>query len=1108
MSPSSGTPSTPPPKVATQGGMVAGLAETDPPTAFVAELGDPARAAASSVTDPLMMAAGRAQPTPPRVRIGGTELATRSTPATALGSVPAQAQTIGGSSVMRIAGDAVACEGDAAALGGARMVLGAGPQQSLRLGGGSGAIEPPTAPTAAPGADSLAALRKQIPVRTQWGEPPPQLQMLSRCSPARRRDLVPSQLAVLVGDPVDVATGAVVSEAVELHTVSPPLRLSRRYASNHSDRLGALGWGWSHGFEAALWLEPGRVVLREADGRELEFDTMTLPGQVARAGDVLHDSTGRLRLRALGRLHWELTSHDDDGPLVRHFRPETGESAAERDRGMSRLARVVRPRAVVIECVYDERARLHELRIDTRRVLAFEYDDAGRLESLWTPQEGRLQRHARFEYGADGDLVAAFDEHGLARRYEYVGHLLVAETDRDGARFFYGYDGHGARARCIRSWGGGGELDRCLAYDRGRTEVTDSLGNVSTYGVDACGAVAEIIDPHGDAIRYRHDAQLRLVEVAFADGNRIVDAYDDAGRLVKRRLQDGASWRMAYDEAGRLVQGWDPTGARWSFGYDAVDALVSVEDPLGHRVRLEYDAGRLARIVDPLGQCTEVVVDALGNVVELVPPAGTGPGGLRFEYDACGRLAAMRSAGDVRVACISDAHGRVISQDTAVGPVRLARSAEGELVGIDAPTGRWGIARDALGNVRAVHGPDLAVAYDHDSEGRLVAVRREGLPALSLLRDARGLVTAFTRDADAPTLIQHGANGRRIERIVGPDHAPLQLSWDPVGRLLEVERSGAGETTRARFDHRADGLLVAATNHHARLVIERDARGAVLRQRLTTATGEAVVESAALDFRGRRQGLDVDPLRVSYLRSAEGEVERVAIVHDRVWDIAVTRSEDRRTEWLRAEFGVLELAFDDFGALRAVVRIGADGRMRSWQPGQGPTRRDGASPHDALGRALGDGAETSAVFDEDRCVRQGPTWWLHHPDRGLPIAAIIRGRMEFVLPGDLDADGGTIRDGAAARHAACFPLLGLPALQPSLTAPAQWLARWFRHRTWAPTSAPGGDPHWCPDDWTAEPTDARAADGRVDAPRLRAILAVAFPTTCLRPISFDQESRP
>lgn len=1069
-------------RVATQGDLVLGLAPNAPPTPFVGALGDPAGGVARELTCRLLASAGIVVRRPPRVTVAGAELATLPMRAAPKGNPGPCAQPILGASLMRVAGEPVVRAGDPATLNAHPLVVADEVRTRVRLGGGA-----TSAPSAAP-TSGIAALRAHIPTRTEFGEPSPAHRILSRCSAARRPDLVPPELAVLVGDPVDVATGAVVTDWAEIDSASPPLRLRRRYSSARSDRAGAFGFGWAHDFEAALWLEPGRVVLREDDGREIEFDTLELPGAVARAGDLLHDATGRLALRSLGRLRWELREHG----RVRHFGPASGEDPEAKDRGLARLARVARRGGGVIELHRDEHARLRELRVDDRPIVAFEHDDQGRIESLWRPLGTRLQRHARFEYSAEGDLVAAFDADDRSRRYVYSGHLLVVETDREGASFHYGYDAHGPAARCVRAWGDDGWLDRTFDYDGPHVRVTDALGHQTSYGIDPLGRVSAIVDPHGGRTRHRYDDHMRLVESVSPDGGRTRDTWDERGNLLSRRLPDGGAWRMTYDADDRLVQGWDPAGGEWRFRYDVAGRLTRIEDPLGHVTSIEYLGGRPSRIVDPEGGATELEVDSQGNVVTLAFP-GEPP--TRFAYDAWGRLRQALATSGARCRSRWSPHGRLLAHEDDHGTVELRRNAEGDVLAIETPTERWTIARDRVGRVRAVHGPDCALEYEHDPEGRLVTVRRDERLWLSLLRDARGLVEAFSRRGEPPAILHRTPGSGRIARIVDRGHT-VETTWDQAGRLASVDH---GDGRRASFHYREDGLLCEVDDAGDRLIFERDVRGTVIRQHGHRTT----IEHGAVDWLGRRHGLDVGTaLTVSLLRDRSGGLDRIVAAGRTVWDIAVTRTGDRRTEWLRSEIGELELRYDDKGRPTSAELRPRRGPPRQWSPAAScSTPLPEPAAWDALHRPrwsrLG---KASIPPDEARTLHADGAWWLHHPDHGFPIARLGPERAELVLPDATAASLPTDDAADAAWHAAAFPLHELEALRSPARGPIERIAAAFRRRVWDPVPRPfAGKAPWSPDAWTAELEEVPAIDGHLDTPRLLRALAPAFPTEGLRP---------
>jgi len=1077
--------------VAISGELVCGLASPMPPQPFVGELGDPAADAARALTDPLLAAAGHARARVPRVSIDGRRIATTAMRAAPLGGDPSAsvglASTMTGTLIARIAGLPIArSRAPSRVQPTSAMTILGGAQQSVAIGG-------PSVPAGDPSQSGAGAGDDGIAPRTSFGEASRALQILSRCSPARRSDLVPADCAVLVGDPVNVITGAVVTDAVDFSCIAPSFELRRQYASTRCDRLGAFGHGWTHGFEQALWLEPGRVVLRGEDGREIELDCFGLPGRVARAGDRLVDATGRLRLVCRGHLRWEL---HDRGRILQ-FGPIAGEDADERDRGLARLIRIVRPHQPAIELTYDRNARLQELRIGDRAMLTLEY--AGPLVvALWTPVGERLHRHATFEYSPAGDLVVATDPLGNRRTYEYVQHQLVRECDRDGGSFHYGYDSTGPAARCVRTWGADGQLDRTLEYDGNETVVGDSLGHTTSYRGNELGLVTEIVDPLGDRTRFRYDDALRLVEVRSSDGTRTIDTYDERGNLVQRKRPDGATWRLVYDAADRPIEGIDPMDGRWTWAYDGGGRLVRVEDPLGHVVRFEYEDGRLQSIVDPLGQVTTTTLDEHHRVLALALPGRTP---FRFEYDAFGRPSAVWNPIGERVAWIYDAEHRPIAVESATEVVRMRRDAEGWIVRLERDAEAWDVQRGRFGTIATIRTGDDVVSYTHDTEGRLLAVQRGGDRLLVLARDCRGLVESYVRADAEPCAVYRKARTRRIERLVQAGRS-TRIAWDAAGRIVEIEDTDGSTSS---FEYRADGLLVRADNQHCPCRFERNLRGAVVKQ----IVGDHAIETRALDHAGRRHGLDLDAsLRVSYLRDAGGELERIAAVAHDVHDLRIERGSDPRIEKIIGDAGFLELHRDGWDRLRAAFRV--RGRVaettESWpSETRAPLvtdRIDG--PRDALHRPLRSRAG-ACIWDEDRLLQDGSFALLDHPDTGVPIATWAADRLELAFPDDRRTHADD--DPVARWYARCFPLHALaPALDAICPMPAQILAAHFRHRAWTPEVRPvAGTVPWNPDAWTTEWNGPSCGDGRLDQAALFAIFGGGFPRHPLRPSAGGDE---
>ncbi|MBL4684250.1 MAG: RHS repeat protein, partial [Nannocystaceae bacterium] len=612
-------------RLAVIGDLVFGMASYAPPVAFVGEIGDEAAEAAERMTRGLEQSQGGKTKAPLVVTINGQPAATQDVIAIEMGP--------GGDAALPIAWQPKISIGQKHSLLHEGMFqVGSGGSLNSSAARQQVVTAPPApkgeqseqapAPTARSGSRGGSS-------RSDYSLPSAMQTMLSRCSSARAADLAPPQYACLVGDPVDVATGAVVTDATDYRSVAPPLAFTRHYASNRSDVDSPFGFGWSHNFDQAVWLEVGRVVVRDQHGRQIEFDCVPLRDGVARAGDELRDPTGRIRLRCHGRHHWELL----DPSQILHFGPIPGTASSDTDRGFARLTKVIVPGQPLTELTYDAHARLHRIAVDGKAVIELRYDQDDHILAL-------NRDAARFSYSLDGDLAEAYDAAGSARSYEYAGHLLVRETNRRGGSFYYGYDSHGCAAKCIRTWGVGGRLHRVLAYDSDTTTVTDSLGHATLYERSAVGLVSRIVDPHGDATTYQYNDALQLTAVGLPDGTSRRDDYDDEGRLICQRRPGGETWKMTYDAAGHLVRGIDPVGGQWHFTYDFAGQLSRVQDPEGHVTRLEYETGQLCRLIDPLGVVTSLQLGRGDEVTQLVLP---GDIEVEFEHDSRGRLSRTRS---------------------------------------------------------------------------------------------------------------------------------------------------------------------------------------------------------------------------------------------------------------------------------------------------------------------------------------------------------------------------------------------------------------------------------------------------------------------------------
>lgn len=915
-------------------------------------------------------------------------------------------------------------------------------QQSVRCSkpvtAPSGAESDGAAPAGAAGGGAAGA---GAPARGDYAQPSAEHVMASRISTARLADILPPQYQHLVGDPVDVATGAVVTWQTDDESPRFGLEFERRYDSHRSDREGALGWGWSHSFEQTLWLEPGRVVLRAA-GREIEFDTFDLLDQVTRAGDVLRDPTGLLTLTSHGRNAWELF----DGKCTRYFLPMPGTSGKDKDRGLAMLSTIARAGQPLVELHYDERACLTSVRTDGQAVFSLRYDREGRLESI----NDRVMRYA---YSAAGDLTEARDLEGHARLYEYTSHLLVRETNRRGGAFYYGYDGHGAGARCVRTWGDGGRLHRMISYESGTTLVTDSLGERTSYGLSPIGLVTSVSDPLGATTELQYDDHLRLTAIRHPDQTRSVDIYDDAGNVVKHRDHGGATWQMEYDHGGRIVAGVDAAGGRWEFSHDLDGRLCRVQDPEHHIFRMEYAQGRLSKIIDPLGRVLEVSLGPTDELLELRVPSQPDTS---FEYDAAGRLTGASTESGDEARWYYDGAGQLVGAMRGGTLTQWRRDPEGSVTQRQSDQELEVYARDAFGRLLRRHGEGVDISYHYDAEDRCLQASCEDGPRVEFVRDATGSVSSYRVDGGEPTQLQR-TDGALTALLT--DERTVSMAWDGAGRLLSCTDDN-GKRTYAYGD---DGLLLAfSTTDHA-CTLKRNGLGIVVSQTV----GEQVVASPDADYRGNRYGLDLPGgASIFYLWSSAGAVERIGLVGEVAFEIDLEVSPDgsrgvARHGDARAEYS---------------TAVGEDGA---------PVVAPAGTALDALFRPLANADGEPLVWDESRLVQEGDAVHVLAPPSGEPLAVVRGESLVFA-----QSVGGSTRAGSDQLVATCG--LAPEPLPPRLfgLTPASVLRTTFRRQIWDPKPRPlPGTLPWNPDQWAPAVTDPAVGSTRLDADALMRLLS-------------------
>ena len=643
-------------------------------------------------------------------------------------------------------------------------------------------------------------------------------------------------ICTVTGHPVDVATGKVFTEAVDLElSASIPLCWERVwYSSSVYD--GPLGHGWHHRYDLGLRAESGAVAVRLADGRGASFPPI-LPGDasvdVAEGLTLAREATGyTLRDREETTYHFADVGRRDELSVVRIER-----AGAE--------------------------LRFHH---DTQGRLTHILDEAGRGAFLVWNGEGRIREvraldpdqpphslpTARYDYSDTGDLRTVYDSLNQPFGYEYDNHLLVRETDRRGYSFFFRYDARAPGARCTHTWGEDGLFSVALAYEPDRTIATFDDGGSWTYEHDGNGLVTALVDPYGGVTRYALDDFGRVVEeidpigqstsLEYADGGELIrrinavghplpsdptdseppdpNGYElpqtarewEYGALVPAAMEFGSDeWIRSqlpplvrdvaaqvtsagtprgepvenFDRLGRLIERRYSDGSSEAWAYDPEDNVTSHRDREGAVTRYSYGSRNLLiSETDPLGNSTSFEYSRSQELTGLVDAGGTRH---RFVHDLKDRNTEIWTDGQLVDSYVYDAADHLVEHRDSDGRILV----------------RYDIGPGGVDAIRSLAGGETH-RFDYDSRGRIVLAETSALVAEFAydedgvqtrdLRDGEGVEHVIGEEGDPRKTIFLGRFPTRYER--DPEDDDVLIVTDPTGAQHRFSVGWEGEVLK------------------------------------------------------------------------------------------------------------------------------------------------------------------------------------------------------------------------------------------------------------------------------------------------------------------------
>jgi len=633
------------------------------------------------------------------------------------------------------------------------------------------------------------------------------------------------------GDPIDVVTGSVVDQRVDLTLGQTlPLRFERYYNSESSG-WSHLGPGWFDSWGEHL------AITRSEEGREIDYNTadeLTIPFQIPLAYKAgTHENYPNLELHVI-----------DDGYLLYDSLVQTTREFKVFTTGMALLTLEVDAHGNTIHYNRDKQGLLTHIHHSDGIDLRIEHDDQGRLTRISRQLDKQSYPLAEYTYD-QGYLIEANVRAGYHLSYQYNERGLMAQwrdTQHTWARYIYDDQG-----RCVRNTCSGDYYNTVFRYDE-NARVTISINNkgeATEYRYNDNELVTHITNHLGETIETVYDDRQRVIAEIDPMGRRTEYNFDEAsGKIATRTDPQGHAVQIEYDGKHRLVSTANAMGDRWQYEYNYAGDPIATTSPLGHKTLYGYtETGQLILITSAEGRKTQFTYDTQHRLVTRTDCDNNSE---HYRYNALDQLTEYRDQSghathytynkNERLSKIQHANGseQSFAYDNEHNPVQQI-NAEGHsrhvvygpfdllVTQLDAHNQpyKFDYDLDHLKVTQVTNPVGDVYRYRYDPAGRVVEERDYSGRSTDYEYDPAGQLIRKTNPMGETIVYQYDDSGQLISEQASGEKTPRQYEYDVLGRLIKATTHNS--SLELAYD--ADGRVIQESSHEGLIKYEYDADG-------------------------------------------------------------------------------------------------------------------------------------------------------------------------------------------------------------------------------------------------------------------------------------------